>query len=67
MLYHNLYEILDCLRLVETNNAHLPVLVITVESGNAVSSLYYNLYDILDCLRLVETNRAHIPLLVIIV
>lgn len=28
MLHHNLYEILGCLRLVETNNAHLPLLVI---------------------------------------
>lgn len=67
MLYHNIYEITDWLRLVETNNAHIPLLVITVESGNGVSSLHYNLYDILDCLRLVETNRAYIPFLAITV
>lgn len=67
MLYHNIYEITDRLRLVETNNAHLPLLVITVVSGHGVSSLHYNLYEILGCLRLVETNRAHLPLLVIIV
>lgn len=28
MLHHNQYEILGCLRLVETNNAHFQLLVI---------------------------------------